>query len=142
MVELEKARADLLSQTPKVITDPLRWKVVGERRWRLEARVLATELQEVLKLCGAVGRTNYSFVLLFENYPFRKLTYHHKHRKPDRQLVVDTLHKHTWSREDKDRDCYIPDDINPDADLNDILLQFLREENIHLTEPFQRRSFV
>lgn len=133
-----KAKADLLSHTPKVITDRLQWRAEDNHRHRLEARVLAPGVNEVLKLVGNIGRTNYGFTLLFENYPIRKLNKHHKHKKPNGECVYDEVHKHTWDEVHRDRDCYIPNNINPDSDINDIFLAFLEEENIELTEPYQR----
>jgi hypothetical protein len=141
MTEFDKAEADFLSKTSKVITDTLRWRVVGERRWRLEAKVLAPDAQQVLKLSASIGRTNYGFVLLFENHPFRKLTYHHRHTKPNGQVILGELHKHIWSQVYEDRDCYIPTDIDQAADVNEILLGFLKEENVQLAEPYQHVIF-
>jgi len=134
---LDRARADLLSRTPKVITEKLQWHGQDDRRRRLEARVLAPELNEVLKLVGSVGHTNYGFVLLFENHPIRKLTKHHKHRNSNGKLVFG-MHKHTWDEVSRDKCCYIPNDIDPDGDIDDIFLAFLEEENIKLREPYQR----
>lgn len=133
----DRAKANLLSRTHKIITERLQWRAVDNYRRRLEARVLAPELNEVLKLVASIGRTNYGFTLLFENYPIRKLNKHHKHKKPNGEYVYG-MHKHTWDEINRCQDCYVPDDINPDGDINDIFLTFLEEENIEFTEPYQR----
>ena len=133
----DKAKADMLSRSPKIIKDDcLQWEAVGQHRYRLETRVFAPEMQCVLRLCGCVGRTNYGFTLLFENYPIRKLNFHHKHRKPNGELVYG-LHKHIWDEVYRSQDCYVPDDIDPNADINSMLLAFLEEENIRLTGSYQ-----
>ncbi len=137
MVMPDRAKADLLSRTPKVITEELQWRGQDNYRRRLEARVLAPELNEALKLVGFVGRTNYGFALLFKNHPIRKLNKHHKHRNSNGKLVFG-MHKHTWDEVNRDKDSYIPNDIDPNGDIDDIFLAFLEEENIELREPYQR----
>jgi hypothetical protein len=133
----DKAKADVLSNTPKIIKEEaVQWKAAGEDRYRLETRVFAPEMQCVLRLCGLKGRTNYGFTLLYRNYPIRKLTYHHRHRKPNGQSVYG-LHKHTWDEEFRDGDCYVPNDIDPNSDINCMLKAFLREENIELLGSYQ-----
>ena len=133
----DKAKVDTLCKSPKVIKeDSLQWQAVDQHRYRLETRVFSPEMQCVLRLCGSVGRTNYGFTLLFENYPIRSLNCHHKHRKPSGELVYG-LHKHTWDEVYRSQDCYVPDDIDPNADINSIFLAFLEEENIRLVGSYQ-----
>jgi len=108
----DKATADLLSHTHKIITEKLQWHTVSHYRSRLVAKVLVPELNEVLKLVASIGRTNYGFALFFENYPIRKLTKHYKHKKPNSEYVYG-MHKHIWDEINRDQDCYIPNDIEP-----------------------------
>ena len=137
--ELDKAHADYLSQTPKFVDDEgLKWQPEESERFRLDVKLLAPEAECVLRLVGVKGRTNYSLTVLFENLPIRKLTYHAKHRMPNGEFVRG-LHKHYWDNTNdcRDRNCYVPEDIQPHLSFDKIFSAFLKEENIRCLEPYQ-----
>ena len=68
---ITKAQAETMLAEPKVIAANLLWQFAPQV-YRLEATVLAEESSELLKLRGYVGRSNRSFVLLYQNTPIRK----------------------------------------------------------------------
>jgi hypothetical protein len=77
-----------------------------------------------------VGRTNYSFTLLYNNSPIRKYTVHHHHKNPSGEVIYGP-HKHTWGDVYLDNCVYVPDDIRSDNPYN-ALIDFLAECNITL----------
>ena len=125
-----EAEARRLVDEPKVIGMNLAWKRAGQS-FRLEAKVLCLDSDEILSLRGFVGKTNRGFALLYRNTPIRKYTVHAFHRDPVTKVVVRQPHKHTWDDEWEDRRVYIPDDIRI-GNANEELMDFLRECNIEL----------
>ena len=125
-----EAEAYRLLEENKVIWANLSWRIAGER-FRLEAKVLCLESEEILILRGFVGKKNRSFVLLYQNTPIRKYTVHAFHRDPVTRERVTQPHKHLWDDEWEDRRVYIPNDIRI-GNLNEEFVDFLRECNIEL----------
>jgi hypothetical protein len=134
---LDQEKADKLSATPKVINEDLQWRPERSGRYRLRAHVLAPLVKEVLELWGVIGKTNFSFTLLFEQLPIRRYDNSARHTTPDGEVIT-VPHKHTWDNVREDAPVYIPEEIDPNADLNEQLLQFLEEENIRLAGAYQR----
>lgn len=134
--------ADELVRAHKIVSALLRWKPEGQYRWKLEATVLAVEQNELLKLCGVVGKRNHSFVLLYQNYPLRKYTKHLQHRDSKTGQLVKEPHKHIWDETVGDTEVYVPNDINPEDDIDDQFMAFCAECNIELTGGYQRTSFA
>lgn len=137
-----REEADELIRTPKVVSVLVKWKPDGRLRWKLEATVLAVEQNELLKLCGAVGVRNHSFVLLYQNYPLRKYTKHAQHRDSRTGQLVREPHKHIWDENVGDTEVYIPDDINPEDEIDDQFRAFCKECNIDLAGGYQGSSFI
>ena len=136
---ITEAEANRLLEEDKVIWANLSWRIDGEI-FRLEAKVLCLESEEILSLRGTVGKKNRSFVLLYQNTPIRKYTVHAFHRDPVTRERVTQPHKHWWDDEWEDRRVYIPNDIrigNP----NDELVDFLQECNISLRGNYTFRMF-
>ena len=136
---ITEAEANRLLKEDKVIWANLSWRIDGEI-FRLEAKVLCLESEEILSLRGTVGKKNRSFVLLYQNTPIRKYTVHAFHRDPVTRERVTQPHKHWWDDEWEDRRVYIPNDIrigNP----NDELVDFLQECNISLRGNYTFRMF-
>ena len=136
---ITEAEANRLLEEAKVIWANLSWRIDGEI-FRLEAKVLCLESEEILSLRGTVGKKNRSFVLLYQNTPIRKYTVHAFHRDPVTRERVTQPHKHWWDDEWEDRRVYIPNDIrigNP----NDELVDFLQECNISLRGNYTFRMF-
>lgn len=135
MPEPTKEYADKLSTTPKAISTELEWR--SERhRHKLRVSVLAPELNEVLELRAVIGVTCRSYSLLYKKMCIRRYDWRGRHTTRDGKRF-DGPHKHTWHPIYADDDAYVPDDIDPNADPNEQLLQFLREQNISLAEPYQ-----
>ena len=125
-----ESEVNRLLEEDKVIWVNLSWRIDGEI-FRLEAKVLCLESEEILSLRGTVGKKNRSFVLLYQNTPIRKYTVHAFHRDPVTRERVTQPHKHWWDDEWEDKRVYIPNDIrigNP----NNELVDFLEECNISL----------
>ena len=103
--------------------------------------VSAIEEDAIFTLVGVVGRTNHSFALLDgTNVPLAKFTKHAPHVIAGR--LFDVPHKHIWDGETENSALtYIPDDINPEDDLNDQFISFCEECNIELLGNYQRCSF-
>jgi len=127
---LKKDKAELLHRTPKIIPVMLRWQLLAGNRYRIDARVLAPEENEVLKLSCNVGKTNFGFCLLYQNHPFRKYTKHFEHKSWSTDEKFREPHKHIWDEDTEDDKAYMPTDINPKSSLDDQLFAFLKEENI------------
>ncbi len=131
--------ANRLLEEEKVIWANLSWKNDGGS-FRLEAKVLCLESEEILSLRGTIGRKNQSFVLLCQNTPIRKYTVHDYHRDPVTGERIREPHKHRWDDEWEDKLAYIPDDIrigNP----NEELVDFLQECNISLRGFYTSQMF-
>ena len=131
-----KTEADNLVAKYKVASSKLAWRP-EPKGWRLQATVMAVDSDDlVFKLTGYIGKSNYSFVLLYQNWPIRKYTKHAPH--PIGGVLFTEPHKHLWDGETEQRMAYVPDDIEPDADINDQFLAFCKECNIELVGPYQR----
>ena len=135
-----EAAANSLLKEDKVIWANLSWRIDGEI-FRLEAKVLCLESEEILSLRGTVGKKNRSFVLLYQNTPIRKYTVHAFHRDPVTRERVTEPHKHWWDDEWEDKRVYIPNDIRI-GDANDELVDFLQECNISLRGNYTSRMFT
>lgn len=135
---LETDKAELLHRTPKIITTPITWVPQTGNRFRLEVKVLAPDLEEVLRLVGNIGNRTHSFVLLYQNYPIRKYTKHFRHKSHTTGEVFSKPHKHIWESESEDDKAYVPSDIDPSSEINDQFVAFLKEENITPQSGYQR----
>lgn len=135
---LSTEKAEILHQAPKVITVTLKWQVLPADRYRLDAPVLAPLQKEILKFVCNLGKSNYSFCVLYQSYPFRKYASHFLHTSRSTGEVFRQPHKHIWDEDTEDDKAYIPLDIDPNASVNDQLLSFLQEENITLQGGYQR----
>jgi hypothetical protein len=137
---VSKADAEEVLGEAKIITENLQWQRFSSS-YRLDAGVLATTSGKLLRLKGYVGRTNFSFALLYNNSPIRKYTAHHHHRNPSGEVIYGP-HKHTWDDVDEDNWVYVPDNVRSD-NPNDALVDFLAECNITLqgASPAQEFGF-
>lgn len=133
-----KSEADHLVQLPKTISAKVIWRPEG-KSWRLRTKAIALERDDVFDVVAYIGRTNYSFVLLYSNYPLRKFTKHSPHRIGGKMFRE--AHKHVWDGDTENRIAYIPDDIDPNSDLNDQFLAFLAECNIRLLGDYQTVAY-
>lgn len=131
--KLTRTEADALVKARKVISASTCWKSVNGS-WRLEATVLEPKSDSILRLTGYIG-TNYSFSLLYRNYPIRMFTKHHKHLFQSKEYRVP--HKHIWDEVTETAEVYIPDDINPNDNINDQFLDFCRECSVELKGGYQ-----
>lgn len=125
-----KAQADGLVAVRKVVSAAVVWNAVGKGCWRLEARALSVDPVAILRVTGFVGRRNHSFALLYDNYPIRKYTKHHRHRSQSQ--VFTQPHKHTWDGATRDWEAYVPADIDPLSTVDEQFLAFCRECRIDL----------
>ena len=130
-----RSEADELIAARKIITSSITWKTDREFL-RLEAKALEPERQAIFRLVGCIGKRNYSFCLLYRNFPIRKFTKHAKHRFQGEE--IEEPHKHVWDEVTNSSEVYIPDDINPNDNLNDQFLAFCHECNIELRGGYQR----
>jgi hypothetical protein len=135
-----KVEADQLVEARKVISSPTTWTLDVKNTWRLEAKALAPTLKAVFRFVGYVGKRNHSFSLLYNNYPIRRYTKHHRHQFKDK--IFTEAHKHIWDEYNEGRDAYIPKDINPNDDINEQFLAFCNECNIDLVGGYQSAIFV
>ncbi len=135
-----KLEADQLVATRKVVSAPVTWTSEVKDTWRLQTKALAPTFKAAFRLVGYVGKRNYSFALLYNNYPIRRYTKHHRH--PFGNKVFIDPHKHIWDEHNEGRDAYIPEDINPDDDINEQFLAFCKECNIDLIGGYQTTRFV
>ena len=140
MASVSKAEAEEVLVEEKIITENLQWQRFSTNH-RLDAGVLALASGRLLRLKGYVGRTNYSFTLLYNNSPIRKYTVHHHHKNPSGEVIYGP-HKHTWDDVDEDHWVYVPNNISTDNPYA-ALLDFLAECNItlHGAAPAQEFGF-
>lgn len=136
---LSREDAEDILQAEKIVTIPVRWEPVKQYRWKLEVKVFLPERNEKLVLRGQVGRTNYSFSLFYNNYPIRKYTKHGPHKVGNQ--IIREPHKHVWNGHTENDEAYIPDDIDPNEDINTQFEAFCRECNITLRAQYQRVAF-
>lgn len=130
MSELDTEKADALSSMQKQIIGLIKWERKSKERYRLNTKVFAFNSEEELDLRGVVGKTNYSFSLLYRNQPVRKFTKHYYHRSKSTKEEFREPHKHCWDGNTQDDRAYIPDDIDPQSSIDEQFLAFLKEENI------------
>ncbi|MBN1287278.1 MAG: hypothetical protein JXB47_17900 [Anaerolineae bacterium] len=140
MTIIDRKMADMLSETPKIISEDVVWKSMRGGRYRLKVPVLAIKINEVLELWGNVGVTNYGFSLAFQNITIRRYDNNPKHPLPSGEVLT-VPHKHIWDEINESAEAYIPQDIDPNADINDQLLQFIEEENIRLIGEYEHVMF-
>ena len=131
---ISTAEVETLVGEAKVITANLVWFTDGSA-FRLEAMVLVVATNQVLRLTGVHGSRNYSFCLLFNNYPIRRWCTRNAHKNPDGEMLSGP-HKHRFDEIDGDHWAYKPTDITP-TDTNEDLFQFLKECNIEITGTYQ-----
>jgi hypothetical protein len=137
---LTREEADRMLLAEKLVTVPVTWAAKGSKRWTLDVEVFIPEWDEKLRLHGQVGRTNYSFALLYKNYPLRKYTKHAPHLIGGQ--VFSEPHKHVWDGYSENEEAYIPGDIDPNADINDQFLAFCSECRISFRSHYQRAIFL
>jgi hypothetical protein len=139
VAEPTRAEAERVLQLAKEIGQHVRWtqQPGGKRpRWRLEATVVATDFPIGLRLVGNYGARHWGFALLMNNTPIRRCDFQWTgHRNPD-GTMVEQPHKHRWDDVHRDREAYIPDDIDF-SDVNRALFDFLKECNITLIGSYQ-----
>lgn len=99
-----REEADAIAVAGKVITQNIIWRQLRSRfrNYRMEANVLIPERDELARLVGHVGKTNFNFSLLYGNEPIRRCHKGFEHRNPD-VSKVSGIHEHTWDDEDEDR---------------------------------------
>lgn len=127
-----RSEADALVETPKIVTVLATWRPSDRYNRKLDVTVFVPDTRQLLRLTGTIGKRNYSFALLFNNYPIRKYTKHYSHRDSRTGERVRVPHKHTWDQDKADSEVYIPSDIDPDSDINEQFLAFCKECNIEL----------
>ncbi len=134
---LTTEEAERLVEAQKIVTILLQWKRCNNLSWRLEAKAVAPQTQDVFSLRGNIGRDNHSFVLLYKNHPIRKYTKHLRHKFQGK--IFTEPHKHTWDTDYGDKPAYIPNDIDPEASIDDQFISFCAECNIDIRGGYQRR---
>ncbi len=134
-----RAQSEELISMPKIVSAQVTWKILS-KGYRLDVKAAAVGREEVFKLKGVIGKTNHSFVLLYNNYPIRKFTKHAPHKIGG--TIYYEPHKHVWDGKTENREAYIPDDIDPDDDLNKQFLDFCNECNIEITGEYQHVAQV
>lgn len=126
-----EARADALSDMPKVITEDWRWQYM-ERKNRYEGEVSVTCVDEntTLRLVGWINRRlSYSFSILHKgSIPIRRWGDHLGHKNPD-NTPVNGPHKHKWRDDVEDGFVYPTDDVSTSS-VDQAFLDFCDEENI------------
>lgn len=99
---------------------------------RLQVRVLAPSLNEVLSLSGNIGKTNHGFTLLFGGEVIRRYDHTYTpHMNPDGSKIQQP-HKHRYDQNAGNQWAYVPNDIDSNENINVQLMQFLDEANIRL----------
>lgn len=93
--------------------------------------MVAVGVDEPLRLVGNYGKNSWSFALLMSNAPIRRCDCSFKgHPNPD-GVMIDEPHKHRWDDVHRDREAYVPDDIDF-SDVNRAFFDFLAECNVTL----------
>ena len=133
-----RSESDQLVKSSKIISARIVWRPEG-RNWRLRVKAFAEGSEESFDITGYIGRTNYGFALLYRNFVLRKFTKHAPHRIGGR--VFGEPHKHVWDGETENRIAYVPDDIDPNDDINDQFMSFLKECSIRLVGEYQRVAY-
>ena len=127
--------AERLIKARKIVSASVTWKSENGS-WRLEATALEPKSNTILRITGYIGKHNYSFCVLHRNYTIRKYTKHFRHKYKDK--IYTEPHKHKWNEREDDAETYIPDDIDPKANINDQFLAFCKECAIDLKGNYQR----
>ncbi len=139
MAILTEAEAEKLVAAQKIVSAQVRW-IRHPRSWRLEiARVFVVPTRQLLDLHGVIGKTNHSFALVYQGYSIRKYTKHFEHRVAGK--VFREPHKHFWTDEWGEDDAYVPQDIDPNSDVNAQFLAFCNECNIELVGGYQAVNY-
>lgn len=100
----------------------------------MEATVFIPERDELARIVGHVGKTNFGYSLLYGNEPIRRCDNAFHHQNPDGTKITG-IHKHTWDESDEDQWAYEPEDFPEEA--NDAFAEFLSECNIELRGTYQ-----
>jgi hypothetical protein len=133
-----ESEANELVKIRKVISAKLVWKR-EPKSWRLKAKAVATGQDYVFEVIAYIGKTNYSFTLLYHNCVLRKFTKHSPHKVGG--VLYNDPHKHIWDGETENAKAYVPDDINPSDDINTQFLDFCKECNISLVGVYQNVAY-
>ena len=139
MAKPTRAYSEELISIPKIVSAQVTWKTLS-KSYRLEVNAAAVGREEVFKLRGFIGKTNHSFVLLYNNYPIRKFTKHAPHTIG--KTIYYEPHKHVWDGKTENMEAYIPDDIDPNDNLNKQFLDFCDECNIEIMGEYQHIAQV
>jgi hypothetical protein len=134
LIPTEKEVEALLKER-KIVTASISWSPSINGGWKLEARVLAPDTKELFSLRGMIGKDNYSFALLYKNYPIRKYTKHRSHKFLG--VRITQPHKHKWNELSRDAEVYIPTDIDPNQNKNEQFLAFCKECNVEILGGYQ-----
>lgn len=139
MSKPSQQKSDELVNLPKIISATVKWKK-HTQGWRLKAKAVAINGEESFELLAYAGKTNYSFALLYKKYPLRKFTKHSPHKIGG--LLFDKPHKHVWNGTTENKIAYIPDDIDPDDDINQQFLSFCEECHIEIVGGYQSATLT
>jgi hypothetical protein len=144
-----KTESDKLVEMKKVVSKNLVWKRRGPYSWHIQAVAAASvkdsqsrkDRQESFRIVGYVGKTNYSFALIYRGCPLRKYTAHSNSPHRIGNELFCRPHKHKWNGYTENKEAYYPDDINPDDNINEQFLSFCKECNISLAGAYQTVAF-
>lgn len=128
-------QADAVVKMRKVVSASVSWKSHSRNTYRLETKALVIDTNEIVVIKGYIGKTNYSFALLYDNTPIRKYTKHERHNWNGKDIRAP--HKHTWNEYSMDNEVYIPKDIDPNSSISDQFIAFCNECNIELNGGYQ-----
>lgn len=135
---LTERQVDELLAEDKVITANILWRREGKRRFKIDATVMATRSNTIMRLYGTIGLTKRSFALLLNSIDIRRICLSDisKHKNKD-GTVMRGIHKHAFEEETLESgDAYIPTDITG-KDVNTQFADFLRECKITLQGDYQ-----
>lgn len=136
---LTTAQAKALLDEQKVINHTFNWRAVPDRTGRKQRLDTSLEVPFYgieLKLSVNLGRTNYSFSLIYQRYPIRIYNVHGApHHNPDSNKIYGP-HKQDWNENYLTDWAYNVNDISTD-NINSALKDFLKECNIELRVPYQ-----
>lgn len=134
---LTREEAEAILQAEKYVENPVYWVSSGNDRQRFDIEVFFRHEHNpnaMLALRGNVGKTNYSFCLLYNNHPIRKYTKHGPHKIGSQ--IFREPHKHVWNGYSENQEAYIPDDIDPTQDIEAQLEAFCQECNIKIVSHY------
>lgn len=128
MISTEEAH--LLSDTPKIIYDDIKWEWDGSK-YVANARVECRDRDDVLRFTAWRNNRRYSFSLLYRNaITIRRWGNHPGHTNPNDELI-EGPHKHYYKEGYEDGWAYNTDDIST-SDVRQAFFDFLDEESIEL----------